>query len=1041
MQASVLKSKPLKCKAVGCSAASGSIWRASGFTGCAGGPPGPREADLDIISRSAGRSRLVAWGSTLLLGLAVVATLADYAIERQATAAIEHQDSVILLAEQVLSTMKDAETGQRGFLLTGEEAYLEPYRAALNRIEPELAAIRSELGDASDLLATLVRKRLASAATGITIYHDQGSNAALTAVRSGYGKALMDAVRLEVDARQRFATAAIRRARAEARLWTSVLRGVSILATILAFAAIALVAVQRRLVQQASNALLEGVLDNAPVGLGFLDADMRVRHMNKALAGMSERALAVETGASLWAALPEARDTLAPRLRQVIEGVRGVDDAEVRVDERGSKASREYQIGFYPLSAGRAGPADPAPGRGPGPLGRLAAWWSARLGGPSMSGAGMVVTDVTHRRRAERWLKESEERFRTLTQASSAMIWTTGPSGAFLANQAEWNRFTGQPAEAALGWGWLDAVHPDDRAETRTAWQRAVAERTSLALEQRLRRADGMWRHMAVSAAPLLDANNSIREWVGTHADITERKEVQLELAAAKEAAEAANRAKSVFLANMSHELRTPLSAVIGYSEMLEEEVSDLGEKNLLADLGKIKSNARHLLGLINDVLDLSKIEANRMDVYLEDVEVGALMNDVVATIDALVQQKGNRLVLDLGEAPLGALRTDAVKLRQCLFNLLSNAAKFTTEGTITLAGRREQRGGEPWLVFTVADTGIGMTPDQLQRLFGRFAQADESTTRRFGGTGLGLAISRAFARLLGGDISVDSTFGVGTTFTLSLPAEAPPVEEPEVPMQEEFPDVVAGREELVLVIDDEAAQRDLMTRFLTRLGFAVATAADGASGLEKVRQLRPRAVLLDVMMPQIDGWTVLSAIKSDPAIAMIPVIMVTFVDNHGLAASLGAEDHVDKPVDWDQLKAVVGRFHDGEGEVLIVDDDRSARERLRSVLERQGWTVQEAANGAEALARVQVACPRLILLDLTMPVMDGFAFLDALRSDPRSADVPVIVLSARDITAGERERLRQANLVFSKGEISLKEIAGEVQALDRQEHGPHHPA
>ena len=516
-------------------------------------------------------------------------------------------------------------------------------------------------------------------------------------------------------------------------------------------------------------------------------------------------------------------------------------------------------------------------------------------------------------------------------------------------------------------------------------------------------------------------ANVALSEREATLATAMEEAE------AARESAEAANRAKSAFLANMSHELRTPLSAVIGYSEMMEEEVEDLGEKSLIKDLGKIKSNAKHLLSLINDVLDLSKIEANRMDTYAEDIDVSVLLKEVEATVGGLAHQKGNTLVVEsLGE--VGTMHTDIVKLRQCLFNLLSNASKFTQDGRIGLTARRQGEGEEARLVFEVTDSGIGMTEEQVARLFQRFSQADETTTRKFGGTGLGLAITRAFSRLLGGDIAVSSQQGKGTTFTLTLPAIMPAVSA-EDDVHDDAGDGLDGERQTVLVIDDDAAQRDLMVRFLERQGFKVRTASNGPLGLEIAREVKPRAIMLDVMMPHVDGWAVLTELKADPELSKIPVVMVTFTNDKGLSATLGAADHVDKPVQWDKLKTVMERFRDAEGDILVVDDDADVRDRLRTVLERQGWSVIEASNGREALEKVMHGPPRAVLLDLTMPIMDGFTFLHALREKPGCANLPVLVFSARDLSAADRARLREADGIVSKT-ASLGEITGKLRAI-----------
>ncbi len=925
-----------------------------------------------------------------------------------ARVAVAEQNRILVATEKLLSTLKDLETGERGYALTGVPSYLEPYEQATAALGGAIQALDTDQ-QAAERLAGLVEAKRAFAAQVVDARRSSGMEAGTALILTGQDKASMDRVRAAVATIQDTARARIGSTE-QARLGP-LLPAVAAAAVLAAFAAIALLAWRRRRAERASTALLESVLDNAPVGLGFLDPALRVQHMNRALSTMSERALDAAVGRSLWDVLPDMRAGLEPRLAEVLEAGRTLTNVELSMQSRTNPALlREFQFGFFPL---------------PTDTGKAA-------------GAGMVVTDITYRKRSERRLRDSEERFRTLTETSASIVWTTMPSGELAPPQASWTAFTGQAQAEYEGFGWLQAVHPEDRDATLAAWTHAVADHALFAIDHRLRRADGEWRTMAARGVPILDEGET-REWVGTHTDITERKQAEEELSAAKDAAEAANRAKSQFLANMSHELRTPLSAVIGYSEMIEEEMEETGEQHLLGDVRKIQSNARHLLSLINDVLDLSKIEADRMTTFAEEVDVEALVRDVASTVGSLVQQKGNEVALDLQPA-LGTMHTDQVKLRQCLFNLVSNAAKFTEGGRITLraerVGRAERAGGE--VVLSVADTGIGMTPEQLDKLFERFTQADVSTTRRFGGTGLGLAITRAFCRLLGGDVTVASTYGEGSIFTIRLPAEMPEQADEAEDADPKTGDAKAGSgQHLVLVIDDDPAQRDLLSRFLEREGFAVRTAPDGKLGIELARALHPHAILLDVMMPQMDGWSVLSLLKADPDLAAIPVVMVTFVNEPGLGASLGAADTVLKPVEWDRLKEVMERFHGEAGDILVVDDDPDARARLRTVLQRDGWTVSEAGDGREALEAVTRAPPQLILLDLTMPVMDGFAFLHELRGRPGCADIPVVVLTARDLDAEERRRLDGADRVLSKGQTNLRQLAGELRSLAPPHDGP----
>ncbi|MEN6628203.1 MAG: ATP-binding protein, partial [Sulfuricella sp.] len=333
----------------------------------------------------------------------------------------------------------------------------------------------------------------------------------------------------------------------------------------------------------------------------------------------------------------------------------------------------------------------------------------------------------------------------------------------------------------------------------------------------------------------------------------------------AQEAAEQANRSKSIFLANMSHELRTPLNAIIGYSEMLQEEAAEIGEESLTADLQKIHSAGKHLLGLINDILDLSKIEAGKMGLYLEEFDVSSMVEDVCTTIRPLIAKNANKLEINQ-QGHLGEMRSDLTKVRQMLFNLLSNASKFTEDGTITLSLERISEAAGDRLIFTVADNGIGMTEEQMGRLFQAFTQADASTTRKYGGTGLGLTITRRFCEMMGGSIDVRSDHGKGSIFTINLPALLADQKQDAPVVQENFRITDCSEGSCtVLVIDDDPATCEMMQRFLGEDGFHVVTASTGDEGLALARNLKPCAITLDVIMPSMDGWAVLGALKNDP--------------------------------------------------------------------------------------------------------------------------------------------------------------------------------
>src|SRR6516162_9179984 len=478
---------------------------------------------------------------------------------------------------------------------------------------------------------------------------------------------------------------------------------------------------------------------------------------------------------------------------------------------------------------------------------------------------------------------------------------------------------------------------------------------------------------------------------------------------------EAASEHKSAFLASMSHELRTPLNAIIGYSEMLHETAQDEGQEEFLPDLVKIRDAGRHLLGLINDILDLSKIEAGKMELYFEEVDLAGLAEEVRAIVEPLLAANGNRLDIVCPTA-LGNFRTDRTKLKQSLLNLLGNAGKFTHQGRVRLEVRPAL--GES--SFIVSDTGIGMTEEQQGRLFQAFSQADSSTTRQYGGTGLGLAITKHFCEMLGGNITVESSHGHGSTFTITLP-------EPSRAMPAVAAAIPEGAEHaaLVMIVDDDPNARDLLAATVRREGYRVVEATDGEAALALAREWRPDVVTLDVLMPRMDGWAVLTALKSDPELAEIPVIIVTVLEDRGIAVSLGAAEFLTKPVDRPRLAATIRRHVYGSGVVLVVDDEPESRALARRHLERLGWEAAEAEDGAAALTWLSGnSRPAMILLDLVMPGMDGFGFLEEIAKHAEWRAIPIVILTAKPLEAAERELLAgRAREVIAKGAEDLAQV------------------
>jgi adenylate cyclase len=564
-------------------------------------------------------------------------------------------------------------------------------------------------------------------------------------------------------------------------------------------------------------------------------------------------------------------------------------------------------------------------------------------------------------------------------------------------------------------------------------------------LVHRGRRKDGatFWLELAFSEVPLKDR----RLITGIFRDVTRRvedeerikqlnellearvrlrtaelEEAKSKLELALDAAQAANRAKDAFVRTISHELRTPLSAVKGFTELLLNPKATKLRENPIPTLQKIHSASEYLLSLINDLLDVARMTAGEpIQLNLAEFEVLPFCQAIVEMAQPLMKKNNNQLVVDFpaatADGSLLRMYADETRVRQILLNLLSNAAKFTENGQVTFQVRQN----DDWVEFHIRDTGAGMTAEQMQGLFKPFYRIDNSTTRKQGGTGLGLSISKLLAERMGGTILVESQPGVGSEFTVRLPVRVADNRQafsaPSAPRPVEAP----RNRHTILVIDDDPLSREMLQSFLQREGFAVIPAAGGDEGIRLAREHRPAAITLDVLMPQMDGWSVLASLKSDRRTHDIPVIMLTVAEDRQRGFALGASDFLTKPIDWNRLSEVLHRYADTSGHILVVEDDPSQREHLVQSLRLAGWQVREASDGREALQAVMTDRPAVILLDLLMPNMNGFEFLEELRRIPNAEHVPVIVVTAKDLDEYDRARLRGwvAEVI---GKQSLKE-------------------
>ncbi len=496
---------------------------------------------------------------------------------------------------------------------------------------------------------------------------------------------------------------------------------------------------------------------------------------------------------------------------------------------------------------------------------------------------------------------------------------------------------------------------------------------------------------------------------------------------------EESTRLKSEFLANMSHELRTPMNSIIGFTGRVLKKAGDKLDARQLKNLHTVERNAHHLLGLINDLLDISKVEAGRMDLYPEHVDMHDLINEVRDLTNSLWQEKGIAFNMELPEQAF-SLYVDRVRLKQVLINLVSNAVKFTAEGSViiraALLGDASIDGDG--VMIAVEDSGIGMQTEDLKFIFEAFRQADGSNTRAYGGTGLGLNITKNFVELMGGHIDVSSVYGEGSTFTVCLPRQQAGEEVPAEDIAPSLPETnnATGGKALILCIDDNADVLELFQQCLSDEGYQVICAANGEDGLKIAKEQLPAAITLDVQMPHKDGWSVLQDLKADPLTRDIPVLMATMMDNKALGMQLGAVDYLEKPIVPEHLLQSIkyARLLKETREVLVVDDDAGVRELMQQVFEDAHIDVRLAVDGVDAMAQMRLKQPDMIVLDLMMPNMDGFEVIRLMREDDSLKSIPLIVSTAKTLSRDEIHWLEShASQVMIKGGMDLNKMVAQT--------------
>ena len=659
---------------------------------------------------------------------------------------------------------------------------------------------------------------------------------------------------------------------------------------------------------------------------------------------------------------------------------------------------------------------------------------------PMRDASGRIVAsrstwrDVTKQKEAERALASQEALYRTLIEAAPQVIWVADADGQVALLNKAWHEFSGRTDEESLGTRWAEALHPEDVPDVLAKWERAYTHGETYSGECRFQAKDGSYQTFIFIGTPVRDESGQIINWVGINTNIADRVQAEIALQEAKDAAEYANRAKSEFLATMSHELRTPLNAIIGFSEILRDEIIGTvndEQKELAID---IHTSGNHLLAMINDILDLSKIEAGKMDLQLENFSVKEAVTEVNTIVNALANKKQIQLTLEFDQDI--SIEADKIKFKQILYNLLSNAIKFTDEGGEVTTKFEATN----WaLLGSVTDTGVGISSQDREKLFQPFTQLDASSTRTHSGTGLGLALTNRLIQLHGGKIWVDSEINEGSTFSFTFPLrqheEGVEVTASDASSSEDTP--TFGDNRTILVAEDNEQAAQLLGIYLTEAGYQVAYAADGEEAIAKASEIQPFAITLDILLPKKDGWQVLREMKTKPNLQSIPVIIISVTQERQLAFGLGAVDHLVKPIDKEELLTSLRSLklpsRDGAPRILVVDDDPQTVRLLSTVLTNDGYEVLKVYGGSEAIETAISQSPDLIILDMMMPQVDGFQVIRRLTDDSRTRDIPIVICTALDLTDEDRDRLNgQIQSIIQKTGNVKEELLAAIKRIER---------